>query len=336
MENFEQGEDFLMQDKLIIVTLDKDCAEYAKILENIAKSKNLSVEFSTVDEYKDLTSMADIAFKGAKIVFIGTNNYRQSAMSDITSYQFDKFGCRIGWKENKCTLYVYSGLSAPIYKKFLEYCRGVHLKYNDVVIPPENFFAKEFENVKNFFASNDNRSLIRAQYGTLIYEFIDNYFNAFLSEEGEDLSYDNDVPLGLKEILQDLKTNALKNLTKKQTIWCHGIIHSAAVACGAIGAVPIPVADAIPITGTQVSMVIGLGKVFDNKITKSDAQVLLKTVAAPLAGRALAKAGLVFVPGVGWAVNGAISAMITEILGWTIANDFAVKAQKQKLIEPEE
>ena len=32
MENLEQGEDFLMQDKLIIVMLDKDCAEYAKIL----------------------------------------------------------------------------------------------------------------------------------------------------------------------------------------------------------------------------------------------------------------------------------------------------------------
>jgi uncharacterized protein (DUF697 family) len=75
-------------------------------------------------------------------------------------------------------------------------------------------------------------------------------------------------------------------------------------------------------------MVLGLGKVFDNKLTKSDAQVLLKTVAAPLAGRALSKAALVFVPGVGWAINGAIAGAITEILGWTIANDFAVKSQQ--------
>jgi uncharacterized protein (DUF697 family) len=72
-------------------------------------------------------------------------------------------------------------------------------------------------------------------------------------------------------------------------------------------------------------MVIGLAKVFNNQITKSDAQVLLKTIAAPLVGRALAKAGLVFVPGVGWAVNAGISATITEILGWTVANDFAMK-----------
>ena len=296
MDHFEQGEDILMQEKLIIVTVDKGCTEFAEILKIIAKGKNFDVDISSVDEYKELSSIADITLKGAKIVFIGVNSYGQSAIADITTFQYDSFGRRIGWKDNKCALFVYSGLSASIYKKFIEYCRGVNLKHQDVTIPPENFFEKGFENIKKLFANKDNRSLSRAQYGTLIYEFADNYFDSFLSEEGEDLSYDDDLPPGLRKLLQDLQANALKNLTKKQNIWCHVFIHSAALACGAIGAVPIPVADAIPITGAQVSMVIGLGKVFNNQITKSDAQVLLKVVAAPLAGRALAKAGLVFVP----------------------------------------
>jgi len=324
-----------MKDRLIIVTLDKEFVHYANILEGIAKSKNLAVDISTADEYKELASMADIAFKGTKIVFIGTESFvNQAAMSDITDFQYDSFGCRIGWKGNKCTLYVSSSLSSSEYKKFIEHCRGVHLKHQDVVIPPENFFEKGFENIKKVLKNKDNRSVITAQYGTLIYEFIDNYFDAFLREDSEDTSYDDDVPIGLKEFLQQMRTNALKNLTKKQAIWCHGIIHSTALACGAIGVIPIPVADAIPITGAQVSMVIGLAKVFNNQITKSDAQVILKAMTAPLAGRALAKSVLVFIPGVGWAINGGISATITEILGWTVANDFAVKHQLNNPVLP--
>jgi uncharacterized protein (DUF697 family) len=73
-------------------------------------------------------------------------------------------------------------------------------------------------------------------------------------------------------------------------------------------------------------MTLGLAKVFNNKITKSDAQVLLKTVAAPLAGRAIAKGVFMFVPGVGWGINAVLAGTITEILGWTIANDFASKS----------
>jgi uncharacterized protein (DUF697 family) len=163
-----------------------------------------------------------------------------------------------------------------------------------------------------------------------VYEFVNNFLARFINEEpgSEENTNDADVPEDLKDISGNLKANALANLTNSQALWCHAIIHAASIACAAIAFVPIPVADAIPITGTQVSMVLGLGKVFDNKLTKSDAQILLKTVAAPLAGRALAKAGLVLVPGVGWAINGAIAGTVTEILGWAIANDFAVKSQQ--------
>ena len=72
-------------------------------------------------------------------------------------------------------------------------------------------------------------------------------------------------------------------------------------------------------------LILTLGKVFNNKITKADAQVILKAAAAPLAGRTLAKIGLDFVPGIGWGINAAIAGTVTEILGWAIANDFALK-----------
>ncbi|MDR2749546.1 MAG: DUF697 domain-containing protein, partial [Clostridiales bacterium] len=133
--------------------------------------------------------------------------------------------------------------------------------------------------------------------------------------------------VNFKETLNTIKSAAKTTMTKPQQIACHSIIHGAALVTAACAFIPVPVADSIPITTAQISMVIGLGKVFNNEITKSDAKVLLATVAAPLAGRAAAKVGLMLIPGVGWALNGAIAATITEILGWTVAMDFAKKGR---------
>ena len=71
-----------------------------------------------------------------------------------------------------------------------------------------------------------------------------------------------------------------KELEKK----CRLIIHSATTTSAAAGAIPIPMSDAIPITGAQIAMIIGLGKVFD---------ITLSTAAA-----------------------------LTKMLGWVIADDF--------------
>jgi uncharacterized protein (DUF697 family) len=279
-----------------------------------------------------MTSLSDIVFDGAKFIFVGADTSGQPAVPNISSWQYECFGCRIGWYGNKCAIFARDAdLPHPDYEKFRDYCKGVQLDYPDVVVPPEapeGLVAEGFQKLKGFFM-DENCSVHRAQYSTLVYEFADNYLVPFVNTESnsEENGFDVDIPEDINDILRDLKAASLAHMTTKQTLWCHAIIHTAAIACAAIAFVPIPVADAIPITGAQVLMVLGLGEVFDNKLTKSDAQVLLKTVAAPLAGRVLSKAGLVLVPGVGWAINGAIAGAITEILGWTIANDFAVKSQ---------
>ena len=160
-----------------------------------------------------------------------------------------------------------------------------------------------------------------------MHEFINNYIDKFINCDhgcGSNTD-DNEVPPDIKDVLKSKKADTSSNLTSKQGVLCHAIIHSAAIACSAMAFLPIPVADTIPITSAQIAMVIGLGKVFKNKITKSDAQILLRTAAAPLVGRTLAKTVFVFVPGIGWVINGAIAGTITEILGWIIANDFAAK-----------
>ena len=64
-----------------------------------------------------------------------------------------------------------------------------------------------------------------------------------------------------------LKTQMPKELEKK----CHIIIHSATTATAAAGAIPIPMSDAVPITATQIGMIISLGKIFGITVTQATA-----------------------------------------------------------------
>ncbi|GHU44759.1 hypothetical protein FACS1894111_12530 [Clostridia bacterium] len=311
-----------------IIGIDKSISEYSERLIELISEYGVEAMPCTLEEYQDMNSLVDILGNGAKFIFLGTNSLKQSAVPSINSWKYERFGCRIGWTGNKCVIFARdTDLPFSDHKEFRDYCRGLQLEYSDVIVPPENPIAEGFEVLKKIFTDKKNKSAHRAQYSVLIHEFMDDYFNEFISSENDENvdSEDADIPPDIKNLLKKLKEAALANLTRKQATWCHITIHTAALACSAVAFIPIPVADAIPITSTQVAMVIGLGKVFNNKITKSDAQILLKTVAAPLAGRVIAKNVFIFVPGVGWGINAAIAGTITEILGWTIANDFATK-----------
>ena len=104
---------------------------------------------------------------------------------------------------------------------------------------------------------------------------------------------------------------------------CNLAIHSASAASAAAGAVPIPVADAIPITAAQVTMVLALGKVFDAKISESAAKGLIGAAASTFVGRSLIK----LIPIVGWGVSAVVAAGVTEAIGWTSAVDLAKDAK---------
>ena len=109
---------------------------------------------------------------------------------------------------------------------------------------------------------------------------------------------------------------------KKQ---CMAAIHTASVAAAAAGATPIPIADTIPISAAQVTMVVALGKIFDLTISNSVAKSVIGVGLAQGVGRTLASS-LKAIPGVGTIVGGAISAAtaasLTEALGWVVADDF--------------
>lgn len=128
-----------------------------------------------------------------------------------------------------------------------------------------------------------------------------------------------------KKIIKDKRLEAGKLMTQDQLTKCNVAIHTATVASGACGFIPVPVADAIPISAAQVTMVIALGAIFDQEITSSAAKGLISAAAATFVGRNLVK----LIPIVGWGISAAVAAGVTEAIGWTVAVDMANNFRKE-------
>ena len=107
---------------------------------------------------------------------------------------------------------------------------------------------------------------------------------------------------------------------------CEAIIHTASVACGAVGVSPIPGSDALPIMAIQTTMVLSLANVFGIGIDRSFAMAMVKEQVAKQAGKMIASQLTKLIPFVGSAINATVAAGITEVLGWDVAREFYRKS----------
>ncbi|MBQ7220262.1 MAG: hypothetical protein IJS28_04705 [Synergistaceae bacterium] len=113
---------------------------------------------------------------------------------------------------------------------------------------------------------------------------------------------------------------------------CHGIIHTASLAAGAIGGglAQLPGSDAVPITAIQIGMIISLGTVFGREITETAAKSILGGALSAIGGRTLSQFLVGWIPGFGNLINATTATGITEGLGWIVANNFAEEASHSK------
>lgn len=130
-----------------------------------------------------------------------------------------------------------------------------------------------------------------------------------------------------KEVIKDKKLEAGSLMNDDQLAKCNEIIHAASITSGAMGAIPISIADAIPISAAQITMIILLGKVFGQQIEEAGAKSIIGAAASTFAGRQLVK----WIPVVGWGVSAVVAAGVTEAIGWTAALDFA-KSYRQEYL----
>lgn len=121
--------------------------------------------------------------------------------------------------------------------------------------------------------------------------------------------------------MKKVKTNMPEDKKKK----CQVVIHGAAAAAATAAAIPIPLADTIPITAAQVAMIISLGKAFEITVNKSVAEAIAGCQIAQNLGRNLAGSIVKAIPvvnAVSIPVNVAVATALTEGLGWMVADDF--------------
>ncbi|MBR4733654.1 MAG: hypothetical protein IK081_12890 [Lachnospiraceae bacterium] len=128
-----------------------------------------------------------------------------------------------------------------------------------------------------------------------------------------------------KKVLKDKKLEAEKLMTEDQKLKCKTAIHTASVASGVAGAIPIPMADAIPISAAQITMVIALGKIFGQELTDAVAKGIIGAAASTFVGRNLVK----LIPVAGSIVSATVAAGVTEAIGWIAAVDFAKNARNE-------
>ena len=130
----------------------------------------------------------------------------------------------------------------------------------------------------------------------------------------------------MKEIKTKIPKDAKKMIDKKYLGKCHATIHLASLAAGAAGAIPIPIADAIPISAAQITMIISLGNVFDLPLDKNTAEALAGVALAAKGGRFIVSNILKAIPGanitVGAIIGASTAVAITQALGWYVADNF--------------
>ena len=113
-------------------------------------------------------------------------------------------------------------------------------------------------------------------------------------------------------------------MTEEQRAKCHGIIHTASLAAGSVGAgfAQIPGSDNAVIVPIQITMTSSLGSVLGVTLDESTAKAALATATASLTGRAISQFFVGWIPGIGNIINAATAVAITESIGWTIVNSF--------------
>lgn len=125
-----------------------------------------------------------------------------------------------------------------------------------------------------------------------------------------------------KEILKILKKKDkdlqfAKNLKDKSGTANRWIVASASSAA-AIGALPVPGADIIPLTTIQVGMMVRLATLYDRPLSKENAKELALATITGNVGKSLFRQVVKVVPGAGSVAGGSIAGGMTLALGYAI------------------
>ena len=120
--------------------------------------------------------------------------------------------------------------------------------------------------------------------------------------------------------LSKVKYRIPKNDRKKRV---KAIIHGTTIEATAVGLATAQVpGDRFIIGALQIEMIMDIASEFGIIMTKSAASALFQSAIAGVIGPEIANGILKYVPGLGNIANAAVSASITETIGWATYNHF--------------
>ena len=111
-------------------------------------------------------------------------------------------------------------------------------------------------------------------------------------------------------------------MTDDQKLEIAATIHSAAAAGAAASgfSAQIPLADNVVLSGIEIAMVINIGRVLGQEITRGVAWSLVLSQLGTLGGRAASQVLIGWIPGVGNITNAITASAVIEAMGWAIAD----------------
>lgn len=140
------------------------------------------------------------------------------------------------------------------------------------------------------------------------------------------------------EILDILKKKhkeiQFARLIKEKSSTANKWIIGASGSAAAIGAVPIPGSDFVPLTGIQVGLMVRLAALYEKPLSKAKAKELILATITGNIGKTLFRQVVKFVPGAGSVAGGSIAGGMTLALGYAVKyayeNDIELDAKTLK------
>jgi len=122
-------------------------------------------------------------------------------------------------------------------------------------------------------------------------------------------------------------------MTKEQSNKCRMIIHTAALGAGSGNLIPVPgagvAADIVAMTMMAMSLAAVFGGGIAEEVAKGMAITALKQTMLDQPIKVLTKELSKFVPFLGQVVGPTISAGVIEAAGWALANEMAMKFNRE-------
>lgn len=176
-----------MENKQLIVICGKGYEEeYARKLMTLLAERKIEAVLWTEQEYlHNRPTISNTEF----LIFFGLCSEAKKQAAVISNWDFNMYGAKIGKVGNVCVITAWDGdLSWEELPDFASYCLEKSEKHSDIVIPSAEKGDEIKEVLKGIVTDKGNKSVWRAQYSILIYEFMDNWIDKYFEQSLDKLT----------------------------------------------------------------------------------------------------------------------------------------------------